>query len=198
MFTGLVQTIGTVTQIDKTGDWRVRISCDFDLPTVPMGASIMHSGVCLTVTNKGADWYDVEVSHETLDKTTLKYWAAGTKINLERSLCMGDELGGHFVFGHVDTCAELVLCEQDEDSRRLRLNVPAAYMKFLAAKGSVALDGISLTVNDVDDETCTFGVNIIPHSWTHTTLHTRKIGDTLNFEVDMLARYVQRMIKSGT
>ena len=193
MFTGLVQTIGTIHILKKEGDWHARISCDFDMQTVPMGASIMCSGVCLTVVEKGTEWFAVEISHETLSKTTLGSWDKGTKINLERSLKIGDELGGHFVFGHVDTRVKLISIEKEADSYRLRLQVPREYMHYLAAKGSVALDGISLTLNDVDDGTCTFGVNIIPHTWEHTTLHNRVVGDVLNFEVDMLARYVARM-----
>lgn len=192
MFTGLVQTIGKIESVNKNGDWRTRISCDFDMDTVPMGASIMCSGVCLTVIEKGNNWFDVEISHETLNKTTLSKWQAGIQINLERSLKLGDELGGHFVFGHVDAVAEIASIEKHEDSHILKIAVPDAFSHYIAAKGSVALDGISLTVNAVHDNV--FDVNIIPHTWENTTLHERKTGDKLNFEVDMLARYVARMI----
>ncbi len=194
MFTGLVQDIGEIQTITMDGDWRIRIQCGFDMIDVPMGASIMCSGVCLTVIEKGADTFDVEASNETIAITTLKSWRVGAHINLERSLTMGDELGGHFVFGHVDTLVRLVSIDMDADSRRLRLSIPQKYMKYIAAKGSVSLDGISLTVNDVDDTDMTFGVNIIPHTWDNTTLKYRAAGDDINFEVDMLARYVARMI----
>lgn len=193
MFTGLVQNIGEIQSIDKTGDWRLRIGTNMDLSSAPQGASIMCSGICLTVIEKGDDWFDVEASYETINLTTMKDWAQGTKINLEPSLRMGDELGGHFVFGHVDTQATLVSMEMEADSWRLRLRAPSEYRHYIAAKGSVTLDGISLTVNDTRDDT--FGVNIIPHTWEHTTLQYRADGDALNLEIDMLARYVERMLQ---
>ncbi len=195
MFTGLVQHIGTVRRIEKSGDWRLEIETDMDLAATALGASICCSGCCLTVTEKGPDWFAVDVSQESLSKTTIGTWAEGMKINLEPSLKMGDELGGHFVFGHVDGVAQLVSIGREGDSYRLKLKAPAGLEKFVAAKGSVSLDGISLTVNETDGGA--FGVNIIPHTWDRTTLQYRKEGDALNFEADMLARYVARQMEQA-
>ena len=192
MFTGLVQDIGTVQSINRSGDWRLMIETNLDLSSIPDGASIMCSGVCLTVVEKEGRCFIVDVSHETLSKTVIGQWQDGESINLEPSLKIGDELGGHLVFGHVDGLAELVNIESDQDSYRLTMRSPKDCHHYIAKKGSVTLDGISLTVNEVDAET--FNVNIIPHTWTHTTLQYRQKGDHLNFEVDMLARYVERII----
>lgn len=195
MFTGLVQDIGEIRLMERQGDLRVVIGCGFDMARVPMGASIVCSGCCLTVVEKGDDWFAVDVSGESLDKTGIESWQQGTRINLERSLTLGDELGGHFVFGHVDGLAVLKDVQEDGGSYRLTLEPPVSLMPFLASKGSVSLDGVSLTVNEVGRKT--FGVNIIPHTWQQTTLQDRGIDDVLNIEIDMLARYVARQLEKG-
>ena len=196
MFTGLIQDIGVVRSIDKDGDWRIVIGVDaLDMEAHAIGASIACSGCCLTVVEKGADWFSVDVSHESLDLTIIQDWEEGTQINLEPSLKLGDEMGGHIVSGHVDGLAELMALREDHDSWRLSIKVPEALAPFIASKGSVAVDGVSLTVNEVEDKgACVFGVNIIPHTWGKTTLSDRKVGDKLNLEIDMLARYVSRML----
>ncbi|WP_193180522.1 riboflavin synthase [Nisaea sediminum] len=192
MFTGIITHIGTVSRIEKTGDTRMTVSAGFDMDSVAIGASIACSGCCLTVVDKGPGWFAVDVSAETLSKTNLSSWKEGTKINLERALKVGDELGGHIVSGHVDGLAELVSIAPEGDSHRLTLRPSPELVAFVAQKGSVTLDGISLTVNEVSAET--FGVNIIEHTWNETTLSDRGPGDQLNMEVDMLARYVARLI----
>lgn len=195
MFTGIIKMLGTVVSVDKSrGDTRFVIQCDdMDFDTLETGASICHAGCCLTALDidPTAKTYAVDVSQESLDKTTLGAWSQGITVNLERSLCMGDELGGHMVSGHVDGVAKLVSLRQEGDSHRLTFEVPAHLAKFIAQKGSVALDGISLTVNEVDGNQ--FGVNIIPHTWDVTTLGGLKIGDQLNLEVDLMARYAARL-----
>jgi len=192
MFTGIIQNFGTIKDIHKDGDWNLMISTSMDLDKTPIGASIACNGCCLTVVEKGKDWFSADVSGETLSKTTIGNWRDGMKINLEPSLKLGDELGGHFVFGHVDGLAVIESIEKDGDSHRLWMKAPEGFERFLAAKGSVSLDGVSLTVNAVEKDG--FAVNIIEHTWKHTTLSDRQPGDELNFEVDMLARYVERMI----
>ena len=194
MFTGIIQTLGTVVDIDaERGDPRFYIQSNFDLNAVPMGASICHAGCCLTVVEKKGDVFAVDVSAETLSKTTLGAWKKGTIINLEPSLKVGDELGGHIVSGHVDGVATLVSITPDGDSRRLVIEAPEHLAKFIAPKGSVALDGISLTVNEVDGNQ--FGINIIPHTWEVTTLGDAQIGDALNIEIDLMARYAARLME---
>lgn len=193
MFTGLIQDIGEIINIDRRGDdVGLKIQTGFDMGAIDIGASICCSGCCLTVVEKGDDWFSVDVSAESLAKTTIGQWDAGTYINLESSLKLGDELGGHFVFGHVDAKAQIESMHQDGDSWRITIQVPEDYKKYIASKGSVAIDGISLTVNEVND--ASFGVNIIPHTWEKTTLSNRKPGDLVNLEIDMLARYVARML----
>jgi len=192
MFTGIIQTTGSVRSIEKDGDWRCIIATPMDLSRTEIGASIACSGVCLTAVDKGDDWFAVDVSHETLSKTTLGNWQEGSVINLEPSLKLGDELGGHIVSGHVDGLAVIRTIRQDGDSHVLTLGLGDEFMRFIAPKGSAALDGISLTVNEVGADY--FTVNIIPHTWQHTTLGQKEEGDQLNFEIDMLARYVARMI----
>jgi len=193
MFTGLIQDVGTVTRIDNTrGDVRIRIQTSIDLARESIGASIACSGCCLTVVEKGADWFDVDVSAESLSKTAIGGWNEGTKVNIESSLRMGDELGGHFVFGHVDGLATVEAIEKDGDSHRLKIRVPDDLAKYVAPKGSVSLDGVSLTVNEVDGSI--FGVNIIPHTWEKTSLGHVRQGQAVHFEVDMLARYVAKML----
>ncbi|WP_193170579.1 riboflavin synthase [Nisaea nitritireducens] len=192
MFTGIITHIGTVRRIEKSGDTRMTVSADFDMDSVALGASIACSGCCLTVVDKEEGWFAADVSSETLSKTNLDGWKEGARINLERALKVGDELGGHIVSGHVDGLAEIVSIVREGDSRRVTLKPAPGLAAYVASKGSVALDGISLTVNEVSADT--FGVNIIDHTWKETTLSDRKPGDQLNMEVDMLARYVARLL----
>lgn len=195
MFTGIVSNIGEVKSIHDRGiDKSFAITCDYPMDDIDYGASICCSGCCLTVTDKGSNWFMVDVSAESLSKTVLGKWQAGVKVNLERSMQVGDEFGGHFVFGHVDTIAKLVDIRTEGESHRLRIEVPEQYSRYLASKGSVSLDGISLTINEVEGNV--FGVNIIPHTWHETTLQYKHIGDYLNFEADMMARYVARQFDS--
>jgi len=198
MFTGLIQDIGSVRSIDKDGDWRIVIETGMDMARHEIGASIACSGCCLTVVDLsieegGADWFAVDVSHESLALTVIETWVEGTRINLEPSLRLGDEMGGHIVSGHVDGLAELIDIVEDNDSWRLKIKASQELAGFIASKGSVALDGVSLTVNEVEGDV--FGVNIIPHTWGYTTLSDRKVGDKLNLEIDMLARYVARQLE---
>jgi len=192
MFTGIVTDLGEVREIRRQGDMRLVIGTSYETGGIAMGASIAHNGVCLTVIEKGRDWFAVQASQETLSKTTMDAWETGKRINLERALCLGDELGGHLVSGHVDGVAKLVRREPEKDSLRLTFETPAELERFVAPKGSVALDGVSLTVNEVEGRR--FGVNIIPHTQVETTLGALKIGDPVNMEIDMLARYVARLI----
>lgn len=195
MFTGIVKDIGTVTRIDASrGDPRFYIRTALPLAAVEMGASIACGGCCLTVVEMDAanGIFAVDVSGETLSKTRLGAWGEGTRINLEPSLKIGDELGGHIVTGHVDGLATLESVRKEGDSHRLRIAVPAEFARFIASKGSVAVEGISLTVNEVDGHV--FGVNIIPHTWAVTTLGGAREGDKLNFEIDLMARYAARLI----
>lgn len=195
MFTGIITDIGTIRTAEDGAMRRLEIGCGFDMQTVALGASIACSGVCLTVVAKGADWFAAEVSNETLAMTTAGRWAVGTRLNLERALKLGDELGGHLVAGHVDGIARLLTVREDGGSYRLSLEAPPGLEKFVAPKGSVALDGISLTVNEVAGRI--FGVNIIPHTWSWTTLSTLSAGDNLNFEADLMARYAARILTAG-
>jgi riboflavin synthase len=197
MFTGIVTDIGTVRKAEQRGDLRLRIACGYDMAGVELGASIACSGVCLTVVDKGDTWFAVDVSGETQSRTAAGQWREGSKLNLERSLRLGDELGGHIVTGHVDAVAEVVGVCPDGDSVRLGLSVPRELGSMIAPKGSVALDGVSLTVNEVreaEDGRTHFAVNIIPHTAQHTTLHDIVPGRQFNVEVDVLARYVDRML----
>ena len=191
MFTGIITDIGTVRAVRKAGDTRFEITTGYDLGTVDMGASIACNGCCLTVIEKGPDWFAIQASAETLSKTTLGDWATGTRINLERALKIGDELGGHIVSGHVDGLGEIVSITPDGDSQRFRFRVPNELARFIAPKGSVAIDGTSLTVNEVEGNH--FGVNIIPHTQAVTTWGTMVEGQRVNIEIDMLARYVARL-----
>lgn len=193
MFTGIITDIGEIAELTRSdAGARLVISTAFDIDSVDIGASIACSGVCLTVVKKAKGQFTVEVSNETLDVTTLGDWEKGTHINLERALRVGDELGGHIVSGHVDAVAGLVDATPDGDSLRLSICVPQEYACYIAPKGSVALDGVSLTVNEVNDNI--FGVNIIPHTQEHTTLGRLQPGDRLNLEVDMMARYAARIL----
>jgi len=191
MFTGIVTDMGAVRAVDARGDARFTITTPFDCDTVAIGASIACSGACLTVVDKGADWFAVDVSAETLSCTTLGAWRAGTKVNLERSLKVGDELGGHIVLGHVDGVATLTAREPAGDSERFAFTAPDDLARFIAVKGSVAIDGVSLTVNHVDG--ATFDINVIPHTLSCTILGAAAPGDGVNLEIDVLARYVARL-----
>jgi riboflavin synthase len=196
MFTGIITDVGTVGRAEQRGDLRLRISSGYDMASVNLGGSIACSGVCLTVVDKGDDWFAVDVSQETLSRTPSPMWREGAQLNLERALRLGDELGGHIVTGHVDGMAEVLDAVPDGGSTRLRLRVPAGVGSALAPKGSVTLDGVSLTVNEVQDEgeATTFTVNIIPHTAEHTTLGAVRPGQQLNVEIDVLARYLERMM----
>jgi riboflavin synthase len=192
MFTGIVTDLGSVRAIERNGDTRIEFTTLYDTADIDIGASICCSGACLTVIDKGPDWFAASVSAETLSRTTLGGWKAGAPVNFERPLALGDELGGHLVSGHVDAVARLTMAVPEGDSLRLAFAPPPEIMRYIAAKGSVAVDGVSLTVNEVDDET--FGVNIIPHTRSHTTLGALTPGDSVNLEIDMLARYVARLL----
>lgn len=193
MFTGIITAIGTIDSIAKDGDWQMVIRAPWACQAIDMGASIACSGVCLTVIETGEDWFKVAASAETLDLTSISDWQEGTRINLERALAMGDELGGHIVSGHVDGLAELIEVTPENDSHRLVFRAPHDLAGFIAGKGSVTLDGISLTVNKVEGDL--FFVNIIEHTWSNTTLIDRKVTDKINLEIDMLARYVARLLE---
>ena len=192
MFTGLITHFGTVRARTAPGDTHFRIEPAFDPHKLTEGASVAHAGVCLTVFDIDQTGYSVAASAETLDRTTLGHWRPGSRINLERSLRVGDELGGHFVFGHVDGLGRLAAVTPVGDSHRLEFVVPDGLERYLAVKGSIAVDGVSLTVNAVDRST--FAVNVIAHTWTNTTLADVPVGGLVNLEVDMLARYVERMV----
>ena len=197
MFTGIVTDVGTVRSAEQRGDLRLQIATAYDLDTVDLGASISCSGVCLTVVDKGEDWFAVDVSRETMFKTAADHWREGAKLNLERALRLGDELGGHIVTGHVDAVASVVGTCPEGDSTRIGISVPPELAPMIAAKGSVTLDGVSLTVNEVrqaEDGNTHFAVNIIPHTAKHTTLGALQGGQQLNVEIDVLARYLDRMI----
>ena len=194
MFTGIVTDMGEVLALEQRGDLRARIGTAYDVAGIDIGASVCCDGVCLTVVAKGKanarDWMDFEISAETLGKTNLGGWAVGRRINLERSLKVGDELGGHLVSGHVDGVAEVVGLQPEGDSLRLRFRAPEALAPYIASKGSVALNGTSLTVNEV--EGLEFGINLIPHTRAVTTWGQVALGDRVNLEVDTMARYVAR------
>ena len=197
MFTGIVTDVGTVRSAEQRGDLRLQIETGYDLDTVDLGASIACSGVCLTVVDKGEDWFAVDVSAETVSRTAADQWREGAKLNLERSLRLGDELGGHIVTGHVDAVAQVVGVCPEGDSTRVGISVPSELGPMIAPKGSIALDGVSLTVNEVReaaDGTTHFAVNIIPHTAHNTTLGDLRAGRQLNVEVDVLARYIDRML----
>lgn len=199
MFTGIVTDIGRIVSLKQEGDLRVRIATSYDPAGIALGASIACDGVCLTVIEKGSDngsnWFDVQASAETLSKTTLGRWSEGARINLERALRVGDELGGHIVSGHVDGVGRIEAMTDEGDSTRFTFEVPEALARFVAPKGSIALNGTSLTVNEVDG--CRFGVNIIPHTKDVTTWGDAQEGDPVNVEIDTMARYVARLREWG-
>jgi len=196
MFTGIITDVGEVLAVTRAGDLRARIGCGYDPATVDLGASIACDGVCLTVVATGASprpWFEVQISAETVSKTSIgaSGWPVGHRINLERALKVGDELGGHIVSGHVDGVAEIVAMADEGDSTRVTFRAPAALAGFIAPKGSVALNGTSLTVNEVSGTE--FGVNMIPHTKAVTTWGAARVGDAVNLEIDTLARYVARL-----
>ena len=197
MFTGIITDIGRIMAVEARGDMRARIGCGYDMEGVAIGASIACDGVCLTVVAKGADWFDVDVSAETLSKTNIgaNGWAVGQRVNLERALKVGDELGGHIVSGHVDGVATIVEMHDEGDSLRLTFAAPPELARFIAPKGSVALNGTSLTVNEVEGNR--FGINLIPHTQEVTTWGDARAGDSINLEIDTLARYVARLAEMG-
>ena len=191
MFTGIVTDVGRVRAVrDTNRDRRFEIETSYDLAGVDLGASISHAGCCLTVVDKGQGWFAVEVSGETLAMTTLGAWKAGTRINLERAARAGDEMGGHIVSGHVDGVGEVLSVVPEGGSHRLRIRAPRPLHRYIAPKGSITVEGVSLTVNEVEDDV--FGVNIIPHTWEVTTLGALAPGSAVNLEIDMLARYLAR------
>lgn len=195
MFTGIITDIGKVAELEQRGDLRARITTQYDPSTIDLGASIACEGVCLTViesgTTQNTNWFDVEISAETVSKTNLGTWAVNRPINLERALKVGDELGGHIVSGHVDGLAEVIEIHDEGDSTRVTLRAPVTLAKFIASKGSVALNGTSLTVNGVNNTD--FDINFIPHTKQHTTWGNVSLGDQINLEIDTLARYVARL-----
>ena len=200
MFTGIVSAVGTITQVEQRGDLHLRIDCPWEPADVAIGASIACSGVCLTVVERGREAgnasFAVDVSAETVSRSVPGLWAQGSKLNLERALRMGDELGGHLVTGHVDAVGEVAERHEDGGSIRLAIRAPAEIAPYIAAKGSITVDGVSLTVNTVEDEadgSAVFGLNIIPHTADVTTLGALAAGDAVNLEIDVLARYLQRM-----
>ena len=192
MFTGIVTDVGRVRAIERKGDTRIEIETAYDMDDVDIGASIACSGPCLTVVEKGSGWFAVEASAETLDKTALGDWEVGTRINLERAMRIGDELGGHIVSGHVDAVATVVDMQPEGDSVRFTFEAPGDFAQYIAPKGSVCLDGVSLTVNEVQENQ--FGVNIISHTQSATSFGGRKVGDRINMEIDTIARYVARLL----
>jgi len=197
MFTGIVTDVGTVIEAEQRGDLRLRIRTGYDPASIDLGASICCSGVCLTVVDKGDDWFAVDLSTETQSRTAPELWKQGSELNLERSLRVGDELGGHFVTGHVDCTGNVVGVCPEGGSTRIGVSVPSERAPMVAPKGSIALDGVSLTVNEVraaEDGTMHFSVNIIPHTAEQTTFANISAGQQLNVEFDVLARYIDRMV----
>lgn len=195
MFTGIVTDLGRVRRVVKGAGKETRFEIDtaYDTGSIEIGASIAHNGVCLTIVEVGEGWYAIEASAETLSKTTLGDWAEGSPVNLERAMKVGDELGGHIVSGHVDGVAVVTAIVPENQSLRFTFEAPAELEKFVAPKGSVALDGVSLTVNEVDGRR--FGINVIPHTQAVTTFGTYSVGSRVNMEIDMLARYVARLLE---
>lgn len=198
MFTGIITDQGTILALEQAGDLKVRIGTGYDVSGIDLGASIACDGVCLTVVDLGRDpqnWFDVQVSAETLSKSNLDTWAVGRTVNLERALKVGDELGGHIVSGHVDGVAHVVDIRDEGDSTRVTFEAPPDLARFIAPKGSVALNGTSLTVNEV--EGTRFGINFIPHTKSVTTWGRVAVGDDINLEIDTLARYVARLAETA-
>jgi riboflavin synthase len=196
MFTGIITDIGTIESVEARGDTRIVVRTAYDMGTVDLGASIACSGVCLTVVDKGPGWFAVDVSGETISRTAQDQWTAGRPLNLERALKLGEELGGHIVTGHVDGVAEVVGVCPEGDSKRIGFRVSPDLAPFIAPKGSITIDGVSLTVNEVADKpdgSAHFAINLIPHTQAVTTLGALAQGQAVNIEIDVLARYLQRM-----
>ena len=201
MFTGIITNVGTVLATEQRGDLRLQIGCGYDLGTVALGTSIACSGVCLTVVDKGEDWFAVDVSGETQSRSAADLWKQGARLNLERSLRVGDELGGHIVTGHVDAVAHVLGVYPEGASTRLDIRVPDSIARYLAPKGSITLDGVSLTINDLreaEDGATHLSVNVIPHTAEHTTFGNIAAERQLNVEIDVLARYIERLIAVRT
>ncbi len=198
MFTGIITDIGTIAEAEQRGDLRLRIQCGYDMSSVDLGASIACSGVCLTVVDKGADWFAVDLSAETVSRTAKGLWNSGARLNLERSLKLGEEMGGHIVTGHVDGVGEIITAEPVGDSLELTIGAPDELARLIAAKGSITLNGVSLTVNSVSDsdDGCRFTINLIPHTAEVTTFDAVAAGQPINIEIDILARYLARMTKN--
>ena len=202
MFTGIITDIGTIVAVEQRGDLHVRIACSYDTSSIDIGASIACSGACMTVVEVGPDWFAVDISSESVSRTAPEHWIVGSKLNLERSLKVGDELGGHIVTGHIDGVGTVASIAAEGDSKRFEIRAPAELAGYLAPKGSITVDGISLTVNGVTDQpdgSTVFGLNIIPHTSAVTTLGALNIGENVNLEIDVLARYLRRMeqLRSG-
>jgi len=195
MFTGIVTDVGRVRSIERRGDTRIEIATAYDTGGVAIGASISCGGACMTVVETGPGWFAVDVSDESLSRTSIGTWAVEVEVNLERSLRLGDEMGGHMVTGHIDGLASLEAIDPIGDSHQIQVLAPEGLEGLVAEKGSVALDGVSLTVNRVDGQR--FWINLIPHTWAHTTFRNRRVGDDLNMEVDPLARYVARLLETN-
>jgi len=196
MFTGIITDIGAIISADQRGDLRLVIGTDYDMDSVAIGASIACSGVCLTVVEKANGWFAVDASAETVSCTASGMWVAGNRLNLERALKVGDELGGHIVTGHVDGVGQIVVSEAVGDSWKVTIEAPAPLAPYIAAKGSITVDGVSLTVNEVSDQAdgaTHFMLNIIPHTAAMTTLNTLPVGREVNLEIDVLARYLKRL-----
>jgi riboflavin synthase len=196
MFTGIITDVGSIRTSEQRGDLRLVIACAYDMDTVAIGASIACSGVCLTVVDKGDGWFAVDASAETVSRTATGMWEQGTRLNLERALKVGDELGGHIVTGHVDGVGHIVASETIGDSWKVTVAAPSSLAAYIAAKGSITVDGVSLTVNDIADQadgSAHFMLNIIPHTAQMTTLDTLEVGRQVNLEIDVLARYLKRM-----
>jgi riboflavin synthase len=196
MFTGIVTDIGTITRADMRDDLHLTISCHYGMDSVDLGASIACSGCCLTVVDKGSDWFAVDISAESVSKTAPGLWTVGRRLNLERALKLGDELGGHIVTGHVDGIGSVTSIMLDGGSHLIVIKVPPALSPYIAAKGSVTVDGVSLTVNTVadhEDGSASFGLNIIPHTWSVTAFADLIAGQAVNIEIDVLARYLSRL-----
>nr|WP_315458707.1 riboflavin synthase [uncultured Sphingorhabdus sp.] len=196
MFTGIITDVGKISAAEQRGDLRLVITCGYDMDSVAIGASIACSGVCLTVVEKGEGWFAVDASAETLSRTAAGMWSEGARLNLERALKVGDELGGHIVTGHVDGVGQIVASETVGDSWKVTVEAPASLSAYIAAKGSITVDGVSLTVNDIADQangSAHFLLNIIPHTAQMTTLDTLAVGRQVNLEIDVLARYLKRM-----
>lgn len=195
MFTGIITDVGTIAEAEQRGDLRLTVRCSYDMAGVDLGASIACSGVCLTVVDKGEDWFAVDVSAESVARTAQGQWNTGSKLNLERSLKLGDEMGGHIVTGHIDGIGEIVSADPIGDSIEIVIRAPDELAKYIAPKGSITLNGVSLTVNEVRDEEsgCLFTINLIPHTGEVTTFASVAAGQPVNIEIDILARYLARM-----